>query len=76
MCTATMSRPPTRTKTTSAERPTPRSRDGRRRDDGLCAAQRRRVQRVRAALRAGDYENALKLDVTADRLLDVLLTMP
>jgi hypothetical protein len=58
------------------ERPMPRPRDARRRDDGLSAAQRRRVRRVRDALRTGDYENSLKLDVTADRLLDVLLTLP
>ena len=71
MCTMTMTRPPTRTRPTRRERPMPRPQD-----DGLSAAQRRRVKRVRAALRSGEYENALKLDVAADRLLDVLLSSP
>jgi hypothetical protein len=71
MCTMTMNRPPTRTKPARRERPMPRPRE-----DSLSAAQRRRVKRVRAALRSGAYENALKLDVAADRLLDVLLSSP
>jgi hypothetical protein len=33
----------------------------------------RRIVRVRAAIRAGEYENALKLNITVDRLLEALL---
>ena len=75
MCTMTMTRTDSRTSQTPGERPLSRPREARR-DDGLSAAQRRRVRRVRAALRTGEYENALKLHVTVDRLLDVLLKTP
>ena len=58
--------------------------DGPARDQPPCGAgfapaqraerrQRRKVRRVRQSIRAGEYENDLKLEVTVDRLLDVLL---
>jgi hypothetical protein len=73
MCTMTMTKPGSRKMSMPSERPMPRPIELRRhRDDGLSSAQRRRVKRVRAALRSGEYENALKLEVTVDRLLDVL----
>jgi hypothetical protein len=31
------------------------------------------VRRIRAEIRSGDYESALKLDVALDRLLDRML---
>ena len=73
MCTMTMTKPGSRKESRPSERPMPRPVESRRAEDGLSSAQRRRVKRVRAALGSGEYENALKLEVTVDRLLDVLL---
>ena len=39
---------------------------------GIAPSRRRKVRRIRAAIRAGEYENALKLTIAADRLLDAL----
>jgi hypothetical protein len=73
MCTIAM---PRRNKTNptpnpTRERPMPRPFDDRR--DALTTRQRRKVRRVRAAIRAGEYENALKLEVAVDRLLERLI---
>jgi hypothetical protein len=41
---------------------------------GTKPSRRAKIRRIRAAIRAGEYENALKLTITADRLLDVLFS--
>ena len=74
MCTMTMTKPMTRSGRNSRQ-PREAPRDLRPGGD-LSAAQRRKVRRVRESIRSGEYENALKLAVTTDRLLDVLLTTP
>lgn len=77
MCTIATPRRNKTSPTPIREHPMPRPSDDRgRRRDALTARQRQKVGRVRAAIRAGEYENALKLEVAADRLLDVLLNMP
>jgi hypothetical protein len=67
MCTMTMMEPKARPMG-NREHPRPSVR----RSDGLTPAQRRRVRHVRTAIRAGEYENELKLEVAVDRLLAVL----
>ena len=73
MCTLAMPRPNRTNPTPTRERPMPRPFDGHRRRDALRTQQRRKVRRVRAAIRAGEYENALKLEVAVDRLLERLI---
>ena len=66
MCTMTMTR-----RMAKRDHERGAARDFRARPE-LSAAQRRRVRRVRESIRAGDYENALKLAVTVDRVLEKL----
>ena len=73
MCTMTMTK---RMTSTGGRRLRGPARDVRPGGGELSAAQRRKVRRVRESIRTGEYENALKLAVTADRLLDVLLATP
>ena len=68
MCTMTMTRGMTSRNTNRTAAP----RDVRPRGE-LSTAQRRKVRRVREAIRSGEYENDLKLEVTVDRLLEKLI---
>ena len=68
MCTMTMTK-----RMASRDRNHPAARDFRPRSE-LSATQRRRVRRVRQSVRAGEYENDLKLEVAVARLLEKLLS--
>ena len=37
---------------------------------GIDRSRRAKIRRIRAAIRAGEYENTLKLTIAIDRLLD------
>jgi hypothetical protein len=70
MCTMTMTK--RMTSSSTGRQPREATRDLRPPSE-LSAAQRRKVRRVRESIRTGEYENALKLAVTVDRLLDAVL---